>query len=995
MTASDTKNIQVIDTSIVGTSYLNQYPGETILLRATTTNVIRSDHDVVAVLYQGSGSEKYILLDQNGTNSWESNYTIPSDAAIGTYTIRYQVLYCGTGETLSYNDKQLGIISPPSVDMQYRVKKPAGYAVVPDTRLFAYFGNKGAETVNVAEQIITASLPIALRDWTDNQGHSGTSSSFENTYTNEGSVKTSLRVKDSISVTKSIDRQWSNTAEKSISIKEVAITPTTDVRDIIPEKLFAITADVSAGTIAGAANPDLSVTATVMQKVNGVSSSLSGALPMTYAASKYAVNYAFNAVDPTDTIHQYWVEYDVRSPRSSTWLAHEEQQVPVVLPQIVGNSYETIPFKTIQLKAETVLADPALHWVRVRIPDADISFTSTTGDMVYDPSTSTWSMDYTVPIVDATKSYPLLYELVSKSTGMVVVSDTQSLTIKPPTAVASNPAEVEVYDLAPLTVKTTNATPDDYRVTATVFNKTVDLTYDASTETWSFGLAIPKDYSFMQNVVYHVIAKARPDAALITINKPLNIRTWLRNVIIYDKETGEQVTSLIPKRTYRYEIDSSINVSLTQIFSLLQNMENKIFELPYMNIDIVKTTEDTTDPANRHKTWVFESTFEHDYAGDVSSGYVSSNSVPFKGTTYDAKTLSLNAPHNVGMDVTIDFSVPAQAGIGYGFDFSSSADKTTGPIITSNVPLQKAEVYFNNGLIGTLTLHTPAYSAITKRYTYETDVFSYTIPAATAEGTYPVAIKATAINLAYAVSTKSIEVLLNRPPVSAFTWAPQPTYEGDVITLTNKSTDPDGDSMTYLWTITGPGSYHATFTTTDVVLPRAVTEGKPGSYAVTLRATDSKGMTNLADATGTITVLPLTIAGTVTHTDKWEYNRKQYNMLKSGTESAPWLPSVFLAGEEFVLNGQTANILSGSSDYATQVLVTLVSTGTTVSLAPNAAHTLWSGTMWQDDFIHLTAGLQTFRFQVTYSNGVVKSTNVDVTIDANTVNDYYSLIRMK
>jgi len=53
----------------------------------------------------------------------------------------------------------------------------------------------------------------------------------------------------------------------------------------------------------------------------------------------------------------------------------------------------------------------------------------------------------------------------------------------------------------------------------------------------------------------------------------------------------------------------------------------------------------------------------------------------------------------------------------------------------------------------------------------------------------------------------------NRPPVANFEWTPKPkVWEGDTIKLVNLSTDPDGDPLTYNWTIINPNGVTSTST---------------------------------------------------------------------------------------------------------------------------------------------------------------------------------------
>lgn len=989
--ASDTKYVQVVQTSITGTDYLNKYPGETIALDASTINVVSQDHDVRVKVFAGvPQQEKLLLLNQTGTNSWNNPYMIPEATAPGSYTLLYEVVYRGTSEVLSTSTRTLTVVDPPKVDLQYRIKKPVGYHNLTD-RLVAYFGNKGAETVNAADVFLKGVSPIWMRQWKDSKGNTGAAATFEHTFTSRGPITTTLRVQDAVSRLKDASRQWSPAVDKTIDIQEVVITPTTKTAAIIPERLFDIAANITSSSVDGAINPDLKFTATVMKKVNGVTSAVSPALNMSYVAgSSLTVPYAFNSgTRPADSNHQYWIQFDVTSNRSGQLIAQETQEIPLVLPKIVGQDYESLPFYTIELQAETSLVDPALHWVRVRIPDAEINFSSAQSDMTYDPEKSIWSMYYTVPMVGSTKAYPLLYEVISKQTGQVVISDTRSITIRPPAATADNPAQVHVYDVAPLHVETTDVPPDLYDVTATVFGKTVNLEYNFSTDDWSYDLGIPKDYSGNYSVVYNIIPKAKPTAAVITITKPLEVLTWLKNARFIDAETGERVTELIPKKTYQYEVESSLNVERVQIFDDMRDMSPKEVEIEMPVIGTVTTVEDTTDPLNRHITWIIETTFEYDYPQEVGWPTILPGSIPYKGTTYDDKTLTLNQNHTINISMDIDWKVPSKVSRGNNLKISSSSDTQTGPVIKSNIPLDHVDIWFDNTIIGNLSLQTPDYS--NNVYTYPSDLFEYLVPASTPEGFYDVQIRATAQNQSFTTRLVSIQVVINQPPVANFTCTPNPAWEGDTINCINQSTDPDGDTLTSSWSITGPGGFSSTQTVTNAQINGSSTENKPGSYTVTLTVTDPFGLTSTI--TKTVMVGALTIAGQVNHTAEWEQNRQNWN---TANPDAIRPANTFWAGEGFDLVGIPTDTTSAGGSTTTASSISVVANGIGNASLSKQNITRWTGYIGQDttttNLEALSDGPYDFTFTVTYSNGVKKAAIVTIDIVGNW-NDYFRFHR--
>ncbi|MEF3304217.1 PKD domain-containing protein [Paenibacillus sp. GYB003] len=231
---------------------------------------------------------------------------------------------------------------------------------------------------------------------------------------------------------------------------------------------------------------------------------------------------------------------------------------------------------------------------------------------------------------------------------------------------------------------------------------------------------------------------------------------------------------------------------------------------------------------------------------------------------------------------------------------------------------------------------------------------------------------------------------INQAPNANFDWAPKPAWEGDTITITNLSSDPDGDILTYNWTITGPGGYSRSANSQHTSILGSDTVKRPGAYVVSLTVTDPHGLP--ASVTKTIVVGELTIIGQVNHTPQWESNRKAYNLSVSGNEESPWVKSRFLAGEKFILNASTTDTL-GSTTVANQVTATLLQTGDR-SVLSSSNRIYWSGEMWKETFDQLSDGAYRFRFEARYTNGVVKTTEVPITIDK-TIHDYFDLVRVK
>jgi len=84
-----------------------------------------------------------------------------------------------------------------------------------------------------------------------------------------------------------------------------------------------------------------------------------------------------------------------------------------------------------------------------------------------------------------------------------------------------------------------------------------------------------------------------------------------------------------------------------------------------------------------------------------------------------------------------------------------------------------------------------------------------------------------------------------------------------------------------------------------------------------------------------------------------------------------------------------------SATKPVSVSVTFLSEGVSTNLSfTNPTKTSWTGEMWQQDFQNIPDGVYTFRFTVTYSNGVVKADDVSIIISG-TIYDYFLFHRIK
>ncbi|MFK7694431.1 PKD domain-containing protein [Paenibacillus sp. HJGM_3] len=218
--------------------------------------------------------------------------------------------------------------------------------------------------------------------------------------------------------------------------------------------------------------------------------------------------------------------------------------------------------------------------------------------------------------------------------------------------------------------------------------------------------------------------------------------------------------------------------------------------------------------------------------------------------------------------------------------------------------------------------------------------------------------------------------LTNRPPSPAFDWSPKPVWEGDVVTLLDQSSDPDGDSLTYSWEIRRPDG--SVFFTSSAKQPSQQLL-LPGAYSVKLTVSDAVESRSL---TKTIQVEELTLLAAVRHTPQW---------LELHTErghNTTVVPLDFYSGERFQLDSTTA---AASVDRVTATLTTEGLDGNeltvTTELVRQGSTWTFAGELFDPRFLSVTAGLPEgvvpIHFEVRYANGVVKARDVPVNIIGN------------
>jgi hypothetical protein len=218
-------------------------------------------------------------------------------------------------------------------------------------------------------------------------------------------------------------------------------------------------------------------------------------------------------------------------------------------------------------------------------------------------------------------------------------------------------------------------------------------------------------------------------------------------------------------------------------------------------------------------------------------------------------------------------------------------------------------------------------------------------------------------------------MLINRPPTAEFSWNPKPVWEGDLVSLLDQSTDPDGDSLTYSWTIQSPNSSLNSFSSKNVTYLFKLA----GDYRVTLTVFDCYASSKI---TKTINATPLTINSDVSYTEHWLEQHQQ-----SGHNTTQQ-PKDFYSGEIFVV--ETRSSLAPVTE-AIAWLDTVGKDGNPLYISQilksSIDSTVFKGQLFDSKLQSMTEGLpigvEVVHFQIRYSNGVVKNEDIPIRIIGN------------
>ncbi|MBU8732491.1 hypothetical protein KM915_20805 [Cytobacillus oceanisediminis] len=151
-------------------------------------------------------------------------------------------------------------------------------------------------------------------------------------------------------------------------------------------------------------------------------------------------------------------------------------------------------------------------------------------------------------------------------------------------------------------------------------------------------------------------------------------------------------------------------------------------------------------------------------------------------------------------------------------------------------------------------------NGVKKTYT----VSNPTFPVTNLVGTFTIKQTVTDDEGDSASITKSIQVV-NRPPIADFSFDKTKYYKNEVISLVNNASDPDGDSLSYLYEVTKPNGTKVNFNTSSPSFKADLV----GTYTVKQTVTDPQNAT--ASVTKTQWVQSLPTPGFTT--DKTQYVR--------------------------------------------------------------------------------------------------------------------------
>jgi len=259
------------------------------------------------------------------------------------------------------------------------------------------------------------------------------------------------------------------------------------------------------------------------------------------------------------------------------------------------------------------------------------------------------------------------------------------------------------------------------------------------------------------------------------------------------------------------------------------------------------------------------------------------------------------------------------------------------------------------------------------------------------EAEYSAVFSATTANGNRESVTDTFKFIPNQPPTVVIeSISPGFIYEGDDVVVSCRISDPDLDALALKleyskdnganW-IDAYDQVGLTITNeSGRVIDIPISSVSKEIYMIRATVTDQVG--EVATAQDTFQANELSVSGEVRHVTKWNENRIAFNQSKTGTNESPRPYNVFWPGERFRLEAESTEMDDLATTTCQSVHVEIISKGYSGRLEVDSSQSWkWSGELWDESMLDWKSGTLTFRFTATYSNGVVKSKDVQIEID--------------
>ena len=258
------------------------------------------------------------------------------------------------------------------------------------------------------------------------------------------------------------------------------------------------------------------------------------------------------------------------------------------------------------------------------------------------------------------------------------------------------------------------------------------------------------------------------------------------------------------------------------------------------------------------------------------------------------------------------------------------------------------------------------------------------------EGQYNVRFDASTTNGNTDYYITDYKFIPNQPPkVEFINHSPGFIYEGDDVVLNFRLHDPDGDALDVDVEIYTPSNtLDKAYSESGIVLKSdnsttyqvPIPKVKATDYTVRLVASDPLG--EKASTQTQFSAANLSVSGRVRHTKRWNENRIAFNQSKTQTDEAPRTYQHFWPGERFELLAESTHLDENASVSCEFVTVEILNENRKGGLNQDGGSlSLWSGDLWDKDMLDWKDKGLTFKFTAKYSNGKIKTDEVEVILD--------------